>query len=143
MPRRTKDAVILDLETTIERHIAGRIRLRRGLLGMTQSELATALRVTFQQVQKYERGANRVSAAKLVQLAEVLDVPITFFFDGLELSGDQGQRLLRAPVVEAAPLGRRELDLLRGWRALTPDVADAFAGLLRQLQEQNAGPSPA
>ena len=133
MPRRTKNQEILAFESTVEAHIAGRLRLRRGLLGMTQSELARALGITFQQVQKYERGSNRISIGKLVQIAEILDVPITFFFDGLELDGDRVQRLVaQAPAAdEPGVLGRRDLDLLRGWRNLPPAVADAFAALLR------------
>ena len=138
MPRRTKNPVTLDLENTIESHVAARIRLRRGLLGFTQSGLAQALGITFQQVQKYERGSNRVSVGKLVQLAEILDVPITFFFDGLELQGDQAGRLVQPTAEgEAGPLGRKDLYLLRAWRGLKPEVADAFADLLRQLAEQS------
>ena len=85
MPRRSKNAAVAALETVIENHVAGRIRLRRGLLGMSQSDLAKALGITFQQVQKYERGSNRVSVGKLYRLADILDVPLTFFFDGLDV----------------------------------------------------------
>ena len=59
-----------------------RIRLRRTELGISQSELGKKLGVTFQQVQKYEKGANRVGASRLQQIATALDVPVTFFFDG-------------------------------------------------------------
>lgn len=60
------------------------MRLRRKLLGVTQTELAAGLGLTFQQVQKYERGANRVSASRLADLSRILDVPISFFFDSME-----------------------------------------------------------
>lgn len=67
----------------VDVYVGSRIRLRRTLLGMSQERLGTALGLTFQQVQKYERGANRVGASRLYDLARVLDVPIAFFFDGM------------------------------------------------------------
>ena len=65
----------------IDVHVGSRIRLRRTLLGMSQERLGEALGLTFQQVQKYESGVNRVSASRLFDLSRVLDVPIGFFFD--------------------------------------------------------------
>lgn len=62
-------------------HVGQRIRVRRSLLGLSQEKLAEALNITFQQVQKYERGTNRVSAGRLFQLSSVLGVPISYFFD--------------------------------------------------------------
>lgn len=67
----------------VDAHVGNRIRLRRTLLGLSQEKLAEALGLTFQQVQKYERGANRVSASRLHELSRVLDVPIGFFFDDM------------------------------------------------------------
>src|ERR1700719_3453420 len=67
----------------IDVHVGSRIRLRRTLLGMSQERLGDALGLTFQQVQKYERGMNRVGASRLFDLSRVLDVPISFFFDDL------------------------------------------------------------
>src|SRR5271169_3311879 len=67
----------------IDVHVGGRIRMRRLLLGMNQETLANALGLTFQQVQKYEGGANRVSASRLSAMAEILSVPISFFFGDL------------------------------------------------------------
>jgi transcriptional regulator with XRE-family HTH domain len=68
----------------IDVHVGKRIRMRRLLLGMNQEKLADALGLTFQQVQKYEGGANRVSASRLSAMADILDVPISFFFGDLE-----------------------------------------------------------
>ncbi len=68
----------------VEVHVGSRVRLRRTLLGMNQTQLGEALRLTFQQVQKYELGRNRVSASRLYQLSQILDVPISFFFDELD-----------------------------------------------------------
>src|ERR687886_2352058 len=73
-------------------HVGARVRLRRTLLGMSQEKLGEALGLTFQQVQKYERGANRIGASRLFDLSRVLDVPIGFFFDDMpdSLTGTQG-----------------------------------------------------
>src|SRR5437899_9038443 len=68
----------------IDVHVGGRIRMRRLLLGMNQETLANALGLTFQQVQKYEGGANRVSASRLSAMAEILTVPISYFFGDLQ-----------------------------------------------------------
>ncbi|MDT7952677.1 MAG: helix-turn-helix transcriptional regulator [Acetobacteraceae bacterium] len=67
----------------IDVHVGARIRLRRTLMGMSQERLGEALGLTFQQVQKYERGVNRVGASRLFDLSRVLDVPISFFFDDM------------------------------------------------------------
>ena len=67
----------------VDLHVGGRVRMRRKMLGMSQEALADALGLTFQQVQKYERGANRVSASKLYEIAKTFQVPVSFFFDGL------------------------------------------------------------
>lgn len=66
----------------VDLYVGGRIRTRRKFLGMSQDELAGLIGLTFQQVQKYERGANRVSASKLHEIAAELKVPVSYFFDG-------------------------------------------------------------
>jgi transcriptional regulator with XRE-family HTH domain len=68
----------------VDVHVGGRIRMRRLLLGMNQETLANALGLTFQQVQKYEGGANRVSASRLSEMAQILGVPISYFFSDIE-----------------------------------------------------------
>lgn len=78
----------------IDSHVGSRIRMRRTLLGMSQERLGDALGLTFQQVQKYERGVNRVGASRLYDLSRVLDVPISFFYDDM-------------PEGVGSPLGRR------------------------------------
>ena len=67
----------------VDTHVGARIRLRRTLMGMSQERLGESLGLTFQQVQKYERGVNRVGASRLYDLSRVLDVPISFFFDDM------------------------------------------------------------
>ena len=78
----------------IDIHVGSRIRLRRTMLGMSQEKLGEALGLTFQQIQKYERGVNRIGASRLFDLARVLDVPIGFFFDDMspELGGNTATR---------------------------------------------------
>ena len=75
----------------VDVHVGARIRLRRQVLKMSQERLGEALGVTFQQVQKYERGANRVGASRLWRLSQVLDVPVSFFFEGLTAEIEAGE----------------------------------------------------
>jgi transcriptional regulator with XRE-family HTH domain len=77
----------------IDRHVGARVRERRIMLGLTQQQLADLIGVTYQQAHKYERGINRVSAGRLYEIAQVLSVPIGYFFDGLD---DQGTRAVSA-----------------------------------------------
>jgi transcriptional regulator with XRE-family HTH domain len=66
----------------IDRHVGARVRMRRLMLDMTQTELGDKLGLTFQQVQKYEKGTNRIGASRLQHIADVLQVPVAFFFEG-------------------------------------------------------------
>ena len=66
----------------VDKHVGSRMRMRRLLVGMSQEKLGEALGITFQQIQKYEKGANRVSASRLQQAAKVLAVPVDFFYEG-------------------------------------------------------------
>ncbi len=75
----------------VDVHVGSRIRMRRQILKMSQEKLGDQLGVTFQQVQKYERGANRVGASRLWRLSQVLDVPIAFFFEGLTNEIEAGE----------------------------------------------------
>jgi len=67
---------------SIDQYVGSRVRMRRQALGMSQSKLAAAIGLTFQQVQKYEKGTNRMGASRLMQIASVLEVPVTYFFEG-------------------------------------------------------------
>ncbi len=82
MARRTRHIIAKDGPHPIDVHVGRRVRQRRTLLGMSQTQVADQLGITFQQFQKYENGANRISASRLYQTARVLDVPPSFFFDG-------------------------------------------------------------
>ena len=113
----------------IDVHVGSRVRLRRTLLGMSQERLGEALGLTFQQVQKYERGVNRIGASRLFDLARVLDVPIGFFFDDMpEAVGGGGLHGGRRPMgfadqqdgFEDDTLHRREtLELVRAYYRIT------------------------
>jgi len=72
------------MEDNFNKHLGNKLKLRRLALGLTQTKVAKAINVTFQQIQKYEKGTNRISAARLFELANILDVDIGFFFEGLE-----------------------------------------------------------
>jgi transcriptional regulator with XRE-family HTH domain len=129
----------------IDVHVGSRIRLRRTLLGMSQERLGEALGLTFQQVQKYERGVNRVGASRLFDLSRVLDVPISFFFDDMPDSlantfGGQGNR--RASGFAEAQdgfgddtLSRREtLELVRAYYRITdPAVRKRVFELIKSM----------
>lgn len=129
----------------IDVHVGSRIRLRRTLLGMSQERLGEALGLTFQQVQKYERGVNRVGASRLFDLARVLDVPISFFFDDMPepLAKEYGGSAVRRAVGFAEPqegfddetLHRREtLELVRAYYRITdPSVRKRVFDLIKSL----------
>src|ERR1700726_360920 len=71
----------------VDRHVGARVRERRIMLGLTQQQLADLIGVTYQQAHKYERGINRVSAGRLFEIAQMLRVPVSYFFDGLDEEG--------------------------------------------------------
>ena len=73
----------------IDVHVGRRVKMRRMLIGMSQEKLGEQLGLTFQQVQKYEKGANRIGASRLWDLSRILDVPVRFFFEGARLEGAQ------------------------------------------------------
>src|SRR4030095_14597504 len=114
----------------IDVHVGGRIRLRRTLLGISQEKLAEAIGLTFQQVQKYEKGANRVSSSRLLDMANALDVTVSYFFEEMSATV-QGQtpamlmdvKKLPRPDDEKDPMVQSEtLELVRGYY-LIPDPA--------------------
>jgi len=128
----------------IDVHVGSRIRLRRTLLGMSQERLGDSLGLTFQQVQKYERGVNRVGASRLFDLSRVLDVPISFFFDDMpdSLSAAYGGSPSRRSGGQdhADPFGddtlsRREtLELVRAYYRITdPSVRKRVFDLIKSM----------
>ncbi len=96
----------------IDVHVGFRLRLRRNLLGLTLQTLAKAVGVTYQQLQKYERGVNRIGASRLFNLSQVLDVPISFFFEGLSPAAAGAGRKRRAKGFSEAPASAIDFDVL-------------------------------
>ena len=82
----------MTLSHPVDTHVGSRLRQRRALLGMSQTDLGNAVGLTFQQVQKYERGFNRISSSRLFEFAKVLDVPVEHFFDGMAPSTSGAKR---------------------------------------------------
>jgi transcriptional regulator with XRE-family HTH domain len=127
----------------IDVHVGGRVRLRRTLLGMSQEKLGDALGLTFQQVQKYERGVNRIGASRLFDLSRVLDVPIGFFFDDMPDALGGGMTAARRSFGMAEQqegfddetLHRREtLELVRAYyRISDPSVRKRVFELIKSL----------
>jgi len=111
----------------VDVHVGTRVRLRRTLLGLSQEKLGEAIGLTFQQVQKYERGANRVGSSRLYDLSRVLDVPIAYFFDEMpgavqDKSPSRLMGLAHPPTVdyEPDPMAKREtLELVRAYYRIT------------------------
>ena len=100
----------------VDVHVGKRVRHRRWLIGMTQQQLAQQVGIKFQQIQKYETGANRISASRLWDIAEALDVPVSFFFEGLEETQKPASEKKSVP---ADLMGDKEaLDLVRSYYAI-------------------------
>jgi len=132
----------------VDIHVGGRVRLRRTLLGFSQEKLGDAVGLTFQQIQKYERGANRIGASRLFQLSRILDVAISYFFEDLpaglkttEGQVVQGLRERDQKTLEPDPLARREtLELVRAYYKIAdPKVRKRLFELTKSLANASSG----
>ena len=111
----------------IDIHVGNRLRARRMLLGISQEKLGEAVELTFQQVQKYERGANRIGASRLYEFARILDVPVSYFFENMpkDIGTPEGAYQVGMKYHETAPpelgtMDRREtLELVRAYYRIT------------------------
>ncbi len=125
----------------IDVHVGARVRVRRTLLGMNQTKLGDAIGVTFQQVQKYENGANRISASRLFGLSRVFDVPIQFFFDDMPKAvaasspAQGGGKAKKPPSYEPDPMHKQEtLELVRAYYKITdPEIRKRLRELAKAL----------
>ena len=127
----------------VDMHVGKRIRLCRTLLGMSQEQLGGALSITFQQVQKYERGANRVSASRLWDISQILDVPVSYFFEDMTddvmkssprlISRGSDRNMVDDSVRES--MARREtLELVRTYYSVTqPKVRKRIAEMVKSI----------
>ena len=129
------------IPSPVDVHVGARLRVRRTLLGMSQTTLGEAIGVTFQQMQKYEKGTNRISASRLYDLARVLDVPIEYFFDDMPTAvaasspAQGGGRAKKPPSYEPNPMARREtMELVRAYYKITdPQVRKRLYELTKAL----------
>lgn len=115
----------------VDVHVGKRIRQRRWLTGMTQQQLAEHVGIKFQQIQKYETGANRVSASRLWDISDALEVPVSFFFEGIETeeTADSGK-------VPADLMGDKEaLDLVRSYYSIPENQRRRLFELARVLSD--------
>jgi len=137
----------------VDIHVGSRVRLRRTLLGLSQEKLAGAIGLTFQQVQKYERGANRIGASRLFELSRVLDVPVSFFFDDMapEVAARRASHApgmsesAQAPFETDALAKRETLELVRAYYRITdPRVRKKVADLVKTMAatEEETGGRP-
>ncbi len=126
----------------IDVHVGARLRLRRTLLGLSQEKLGEAVGITFQQLQKYERGSNRISASRLFNLSQVLGVPVSFFFDDMPGAEDayvEPQNQTPVDSDECDSMARREtLELVRAYyRISDPGVRKRTFDLIKVLGGDN------
>ena len=151
MPYSQGNVALRKSPNPIDIHVGSRVRLRRMLVGMSQEKLGEQLKLTFQQVQKYEKGSNRIGASRLFQIAQILGVPVQFFYDDLAMasvpalagfaeaqpqdnvmdfvSTAEGVTLNRAYARIADPqLRRRVLELVRALAGEAESAAEDRAG---------------
>ena len=119
------------MATDIDLHLGRRLRRRRRLLGLTQQQLALAVGIRFQQIQKYECGANRISAARLWQLAEALETPVAYFYDGL------AEAAAREEDRSGEMFSRKEtLDLIQAYYRLSERPRRRLLDLAKSLNSE-------
>jgi transcriptional regulator with XRE-family HTH domain len=124
----------------IDVQVGSRVRLRRNMLGLSQEKLGESIGLTFQQVQKYEGGANRVSASRLSQIADVLGVPISYFFSDIDLAGgdpngselEARERMQRPDVI----------DLIRSYYAIgDARIRHQFLDMVKAVAQSHQSPA--
>jgi transcriptional regulator with XRE-family HTH domain len=121
---------------SIDKHVGSRVRMRRMMLNMSQSGLGDALGITFQQVQKYEKGTNRISASRLQQACHILQVPIPFFFEGAPAGDALPGRLPHDPLTDLMAT-RDGLALVKAFlRISNVHLRRRIVNLVEELGEQ-------
>ena len=121
-----------DNEVLIDQHVGERLKQRRLMQRMSQTDLGNALGITFQQIQKYEKGSNRIGASRLWRLSQVLSVPITYFFEGLEQHGHGTQH--RDDDLTTFLKNRESVKLVRDFHAIKDQsVRQKVYGLIKAL----------
>ncbi|MEO1240133.1 MAG: helix-turn-helix transcriptional regulator [Pseudomonadota bacterium] len=115
----------------VDVHVGKRVRHRRWMVGMTQQQLAERVGIKFQQIQKYETGMNRISASRLWDISEALDVPVGFFFDGLNADADVARDDLPADILA----DKEALELVRSYYAIPETQRKRLFELARVLSD--------
>ena len=128
----------------IDIYVGSRLRLRRALIGMSQEKLGNALEITFQQVQKYERGTNRISSSRLFQISRILDVSVSFFFDDMDteiIKLTEGMAEINKQVLQVDKLSRREtLEFVRAYYKITdPMVRKKIFEMVKAIGNSEIG----
>ncbi len=129
------------IPSPIDVHVGARLRVRRTLLGMNQTNLGDALGMSFQQVQKYEKGTNRISASRLFYLSGMLDVPVEYFFDDMPAAvaasspAQGGGKAKKPPSYEPDPMAKREtLELVRAYYKIRdPEIREHLFEMTKTL----------
>lgn len=122
----------------IDVHVGSRIRMRRQLINMSQERLGELLGITFQQVQKYEKGANRISASRLFYTAKTLGVPVQFFFDGLPgLEGEALRESSHADDFTSALMTSEGIQLAKVFRDAEPNSKRLIVGLAKLIVDSD------
>ncbi|MFC7292488.1 helix-turn-helix domain-containing protein [Hirschia litorea] len=126
------------MATDVDIYVGKRLRRRRRLLGMTQQDLASEIGVRFQQIQKYECGANRITASRLFDLANALTVNVSYFFDGLAPDGKQAAANDGHDTISGDVLSQKEtLELVRAYYRLSERPRRRLLDLAKALEEDS------
>ena len=129
-------------------HVGARVRQRRAFLGMSQTTLGDAIGLTFQQVQKYEKGTNRMGASRLYDLSQVLDVPIEYFFDDMPAAvaasspvNKKRGKAKKPPSYEPDPMAKREaLEFVRAYNKISdPQIRKHLFAMTKTLGARSSG----
>ena len=132
----------------VDVHVGARLRVRRTLMGMSQTALGEAIGLTFQQLQKYEKGTNRISASRLFALSRVLDVPVEYFFDDMPAAvaarspADKKRgRTKKPPSYDLGPMATREtLELVRAYYKISdPEIRTHLFAMTKILGARSSG----
>jgi transcriptional regulator with XRE-family HTH domain len=122
----------------IDAHVGSRVRVRRGLMSMSQTDLGEALGISFQQIQKYEKGMNRIGASRLQQIADVLQVPVAWFFEG-QREVDEETRVRPADLVLTSFMADRFAPrLMRVFPGLRLEVKKVLLDLMETVKDADA-----
>lgn len=125
----------------VDIHVGKRLRMRRTLLGLTQNAVAKSVGLTFQQLQKYERGGNRIGASRLYDLSQALDVPVSYFFDDLpesvaETTSEARRKVDLGREAELDVMAKREtLELVRAYYKLNGNQRRRFFDLVKSMSD--------